>query len=316
MMLITRAREFASLKGGNTPTCYESCLTVLAKFFGCTKDSLEFDKAAREMNGQRALTFVVWLRAQKANDGKKLADNTVHQRIAILRRLFRHLHAIGEIERNPFYDINDAIPKRRRVQKRPTKMIPFDLVPKLLDLPANNTKKGIRDRALLALLFGGGLRRGEVEKLNVGDVSTTVDGVPYLILREPKSGWNQTQSLPEWAWERFSSLISQRKTEGADETSALFTFYYTDGRPRGRLSDETIRRIYLEYCDELGVPGASPHSARATAASLLKAKGFEDRAVSDFLRHTTDSMVRAYDKRMRSPNDNPGILIDFGLNKN
>jgi len=316
MVLINRARDFASLKNGKTPACYEACLTLLSKFIGHDKESANFETAVKEMTHEDAIAFVVWLRGRKAPDGKKMADNTVHQRVAILRRLFRHLYAIGLLETNPFYDITDAVPRRRRVQKRPTKLIPFNQVAKLLDLPEKTTKKGIRDRALLALLFGGGLRRGEAEGLNVGDVESTVEGVPYLVLKEPKSGYNQTQSLPEWAWERFSVLVAQRKSEGAKDNSPLFVFYYADGKARDRLSNETIRRLYQGYCEQVGIKGASPHSARATAASVLKAQGVEDRQVADFLRHTGESMVRVYDKRMRSPATNPGILIDFGLNKN
>lgn len=294
-------RVFGGLKSEATARGYRSALKVLAEWFEVEWDSLEFESAIKALSVQSCMSFVLWMKNRPGQLETKAADETVRLRIVLLRRLFRHFAAVEFVTKNPFDAVSDSIPLRRKRQKRPTKMIPFDRVVQIIEAPSAVTRDGIRDRALLALLFGGGLRRSEVAKLNIDDIRTTADGVPYLLIREAKSGSDQEQALPEWAWERFSILVSQRKSEGAVEGEPLFVFYYDDGRARGRLSVETIRRMYRNYCAALGVAGASPHSARSTAASFLDKAGYTARQIADFLRHSTTQSVDTYIKNIRGP---------------
>jgi integrase len=300
-----------SCKATRTQEAYHCALDSLASFLQVKKDSYAFEQALLSFSPANAARFLSWFRRKKVGDGTVVADSTVSQRLAILRRVFRHLIDIGARMGNPIATLKDFIPTRQRVQKRPTKLIPFDLVQRLLDAPSENTKKGIRDRAILAVLFGGGLRRSEALKLNVGDIGESSDGVPFLILRSTKAGQNQEQSLPSWAWQRLLSYLEQRDSEGDGSESPLFVFYYEDGRQGGRLSESTLARLYKRYAEESGCGSAAPHSARATAVTMLKELGFEDREVARFLRHSTEQMVRAYDKRGRGPAANPGRQLEY-----
>lgn len=304
--VIEAVDEFISCKSPATQRAYHKTLEGFAEFLEVKRDSFAFERALVEFPTMKGMKFLRWIRSRgNEQTGEALADNTVSLRVTILRRVFRLLIDLGVRSGNPFALLNDTIPTRQKVQVRPTKLIPFELVPKILDAPSRYTKDGIRDRAILALLFGGGLRRNEVVKLNIGDIGRTPEGVPYLILRAAKAGTNQEQSLPNWAWSTLEAHLQQRDKEGAKPTDPIFV------TGQGRMSDCTVRRLYYKYTEAVGIVGAACHSARATAATMLKEKGFEDRDVARFLRHSTETMVRAYDKRSRGPAKNPGRSLEY-----
>jgi integrase len=303
--------ELIQCKAINSQRSYHAALDTFAEFLSVKRSSYKFERELLTFTPLKAGKFIRWLRNRKGGDGGRIADTTVAQRVAILRRVFRHLIDIGARVGNPIGVVSDVMPMRQRVQKRPTKLIPFDAVQRILDAPDPSTKEGIRDRALLAILFGGGLRRSEALKLNVGDIGEGNDGVPFLILRATKAGQNQTQSLPAWAWQRVIKYLEQRDDDGSAPQSPLFVFYYRNGESRRRMSERTLARMYKRYAASVGVDGAAPHSARATAVTRLKEMGYEDRDVANFLRHSTETMVRVYDKRGRGPARNPGRMLEY-----
>lgn len=307
--------QLIQCKALNSQRSYHTALEILAEFLGVKRNSYRFEQELLDFTPLKAGKFIRWLKNRKGGDGRRIADTTVAQRTAILRRVFRHLIDIGARTGNPIGVVSDVMPMRQRVQKRPTKLIPFDAVQKILDAPDPSTKEGIRDRALLALLFGGGLRRSEALKLNVGDISEGNDGVPFLVLRATKAGQNQTQSLPAWAWQRVLKYLEQRDDDGSAPQSPLFVFYYKTGQVGRRMAESTLARTYKRYAASVGVEGAAPHSARATAVTRLKEMGYEDRDVANFLRHSTETMVRVYDKRGRGPARNPGRMLEYPRSK-
>ena len=75
-------------------------------------------------------------------------------------------------------------------------MIDFELVMEIVSIPNVETPKGRRDRAILATLFGGGLRRSEVVGLHIGDIKKTSSGTTYLYLRHTKAKKEKSKRFP------------------------------------------------------------------------------------------------------------------------
>lgn len=305
-------RDLILCKAVKTQEAYWRALDFLAAFLRMKRDSYAFERTLLNFHPLNAQRFITWVRHQRLPDGSRYADASIALRLALLRRIFRHLSDLGVAAGNPFALLHDAIPTRQRVQKRPTKLIPYDAISRILDTPDAGTKKGIRDRAILAVMFGGGLRRSEVINLNMNDIGEAADGVPYLVIKSAKGGTTQHQSLPNWAWVRVLAYMEQRDADDPAAHDPLFAFYYKDGEARGRLSDSSLARLYKRHTRSAGVFGAACHSARATAVTMLKEMGFEDRDCAQFLRHRTTQMVQAYDKRARGPRTNPGRQLVYG----
>jgi integrase len=147
--------------------------------------------------------------------------------------------------------------------------------------------------------------------LNVDDGIVNDKGTLSLVLKYAKVGCNQTQSLPSWAAESFTALVSQRAGEGARPGDPLFVFYHQNGFPRDRLSVETIARTYKRYTERVGLGKIPPHSARASAATYLLESGCSDVSVAMFLRHCNEDQVKVYDKRAKTAERNPGLKLNY-----
>lgn len=248
------------------------------------------------------------------------SNATIHKKFAALRRIYRMLVSsnlgIGE---NPFEADRVPPPPKDAGRKRPTQMIDFDLVMEIVSMPNAETEKGRRDRALLATLFGGGLRRSEVVGLRIGDIKRTSSGTTYLYLRHTKAKRDAEQALPRWAADHIWSLVQERKQQGAMDGDYLFVGFTGKGgqtitsRP---MSDTGLYLLFKQYCMAAGAGAfATPHSARATAITKLLADGIPHREVQEFSRHSSIQMVEWYDKRRFSVEESPAKELSYSKKK-
>ena len=265
-----------------------------------------------EATAKDALKFIAHLKERSAPDGSVLSDNTVRNRFHCLHAFYTFLVDMKLAEHNPFRAVKRAISWRQRIQKRPTKLIPFQAVKQILDSPDARTKEGIRDVAMLALWFGCGLRRSELRGLNVGDVLVGMcfskEGEEIYVLRlgRTKAGKRQEQPIPNWAWPFLSTLVSQRKSEDAEAKDPLFVFYYKSGGTGERLSESTVYRIYKEHTQ-----GAAPHSARATFATQLARQGKTLGDIASALRHSSPAQAETYIKIAKGIEENKGREVIY-----
>ncbi len=93
---------------------------------------------------------------------------SVSRKLACLRSFFRFLHGRGEIASNPARLVSSP----RLPKKVPPLLSPAQLEA-VLDLPPSDTDGGVRDRAILELLYSSGVRVGELVALDVEDVALT-----------------------------------------------------------------------------------------------------------------------------------------------
>jgi integrase/recombinase XerD len=238
----------------------------------------------------------------------KLCRATVYNRITLLRHGFQTLVDAGLIEHNPFDNLMVNYKHHTAGQVRPTEMLPFGQVQRLLEGPDNRTRRGIRDRTYFYLLFGCGLRNGEVAALRVGDVQASPEDVPYLLLQKTKAGKAERQPLPEWVSEQVAQQVTMRKRDGAKNGSPLLVEFWADGRPKDtQMNTTSLAKILKWWVQELQIPGrVSPHSARATAITKMLSEGFTYREVQEFARHSSIKMTEHYDKRRFGLVDHPG----------
>jgi len=245
------------------------------------------------------------------------SNRTIAKKFSALRRIYRMLMAYDfGVQRNPFDTERVEPPRASSGQKRPTMMIDYQTVSEILALPDFETPKGLRDLALLGVLFGGGLRRGEVVSLRLSDIRKSPTGTLYLYLRATKSGRDAEQALPLWAARPVEQLLDHRKEAGAVANSYLFVSFRGKGGafPTEKpLSESGLYNLFKGYCEQAGVTAeVSPHSARATAITRLLDEGLPHREVKEFSRHASIQMVELYDKKRRSIDESPARLLDYG----
>jgi integrase len=258
----------------------------------------------------------------KKKDGLESTQSnaTIHKKFAALRRMYRMLIAsnLGVAE-NPFEADKVPPPPKDAGRKRPTQMIDFELVSEIISMPDAGTEKGRRDRAILAILFGGGIRRSELVALRIGDVRKTSAGTTFLYLRHTKAKRDAEQALPDWAAQAVWDLIKERKAQKASEADYLFISFTgraglkATGKP---ISDTGVYLLFKQYCIAAGAGRfATPHSARATAITKLLADGIPHREVQEFSRHASIQMVEWYDKRRFDIEQSPARGLSYTSSK-
>ncbi len=260
--------------------------------------------AGRELSTERRF------RARKSEGLEATQSNaTIAKKFAALRRIYRMWIASGfPIAVNPF-DVDRVPPPAKDAgRKRPTEMVPFALVMRVVNGPDPTTPKGLRDQAILAALFGGGLRRSEVVNLRVGDVRRSSKGTTFLYLRATKAKRDAQQALPGWAAEIVQALATLRRAEGAGDADYLHVSYTGPGGKAPTLrcvSASGVYKLFKHYCRAAGAGRfCTPHSARATAITRLLDSGIPHREVQEFSRHSSIQMVELYDKRRIGVDEN------------
>lgn len=333
-----RISAFLSLKTPNTQNTYVGIIREWVEFLGAkigtpegaravlnAKDlhAIAYKRFLDKKQGQRprvetsenqkeVSTFV---RPKTKNTGtfNTLTNSTISKKFTALRRIYRMLIAASLCKENPF-DIDKVhVTSGKSGQKRPTEMIDFDIVTKIINSPDEKTLKGLRDKTILSLLFAGGLRRSEVANLIIDDVKESQEGTLFLKLRATKSGKDATQALPLWCSSILFKYLNIRLNEGALSGDKLFMG--TLGKDKSNsvpLTTSGIYRLFKKYCLQAGAGAyVSPHSARATAITKLLSDGLSHREVQEFSRHASIQMVEAYDKRLFGVEKNPGKNLKY-----
>lgn len=339
-----RISAFLELKSINTQRTYMSIIKEWCLFLGAEAGSTEAAQFFLQADDLHAVAYKKWLdgrqgikprhqtsvksesreiqsnvrRKATVRDGYQstLANATISKKFAALRRIYKMLISARLYNNsNPFDSEKVPSPSAKSGQKRPTEMITFDKVMEILALPDCSTFKGRRDKAILAVLFGGGLRRSEVVKLRLADVRKTSKGTVFLRLRSTKARKDSDQAIPLWAAQAVADVVKDRLENSAGEGDYLFISYRGKGGnipTTHSFSDNGLYKVFKEYCQRAGVKvPASPHSARATAITKLLTDGLSHREVQEFSRHASVAMVEVYDKRRIGVDQSPAKDLKY-----
>jgi integrase len=140
----------------------------------------------------------------------------------------------------------------------------LDQAQRLLDLPDRETNKGRRDRALLALLVGCGLRRQELAGLRMEDIQQR-DGRWCIVDLAGKGNRVRTVPMPPWAQSAIDDwLAAARFIRGL----VLGAVNKGDRITGQGMSAQSIYEVVQAYGKELGAAALAPHDVRRTFAKL------------------------------------------------
>jgi site-specific recombinase XerD len=173
----------------------------------------------------------------------------------------------------------------------------------LLSSPDITTVSGLRDRAIIAVLLGCGLRRSEVAALTFAHVQQR-DGRWCIVDLVEKHGRVRIAPMPAWvkvatdAWTAASSAA----------TGHVFRPVNRGGMVIGeRLGEKVVWQMLKRYAAEVGVPGIAPHDLRRTCAKLCRAAGGELEQIQLLLGHasvqTTERYLGTKQDLVHAPND-------------
>src|ERR1700720_2411705 len=173
----------------------------------------------------------------------------------------------------------------------------------LLSAPDITTVRGLRDRAILAVLLGCGLRRSEVAALTFTHLQQR-DGRWCIVDLVGKHGRVRTAPMPTWV----KVAIDAWTSSAVIAIGHVFRPINKAGAITGeRLGEKVVWQMLRQYAAEVGVPGIAPHDLRRTCAKLCRAAGGELEQIQLLLGHasvqTTERYLGTKQDLVHAPND-------------
>ena len=210
----------------------------------------------------------------------KLSENSKRRMISAMRGFYKFLLIDGHLTKNP----SDNLDSPQKGFYLP-KFLNQSEIETLLAQPDVSTEVGLRDRAVLELMYSSGLRVSEAVTLTMKDIDLdsgilTTTGKGSKTRRVPVGS-----SAVEWL---KSYLVLRRRKENIEVQNLFVT-------PLGRaMNRQIIYQFIREYAEKCGFQGVSPHTLRHSFATHLIQNRADIRSVQQMLGHSDISTTQIY----------------------
>jgi integrase/recombinase XerC len=210
---------------------------------------------------------------------------TISRKIASLRAFFKYLLREGRVAYNPADMIQSP-----RVEKYLPSFLSVDEAFTLVDGVFNDDVFGLRDKAVIELLYSSGIRVGELSGLNVDDI----DWSSHLMKIRGKGRKERIVPIGGPAMKALRDYTGKRDTMTRSsedgKSQALFL-----NRFGSRLSTRSVARIIDKYVLVSGInKKISPHALRHSFATHLMDGGADMRVIQELLGHESLSTTQKY----------------------
>ncbi|MDR0519149.1 MAG: tyrosine recombinase XerD [Clostridiales Family XIII bacterium] len=232
------------------------------------KDASESDTAA-------------WLMELKS-DNRSAA--TISRKLASVRAFFKYMNTHGIMSTNPSVDIRTP-----KVARKEVEYLTIEEVEGVLTKP-DTSLKGVRDRAILELLYATGMRVTELIEMNIDDVNLRMG---FVTLRGTHSksriiplGRPARAALEEYIYEDRSKLLRDRH----DKEKALFLNYYGE-----RITRQALWKIMKGYAAQAKIEKKiTPQTFRNSFAVHMIQNGADLKTLQELLGHEDISATQIY----------------------
>lgn len=211
------------------------------------------------------------------------APSSVARKVAALRAFYAHLVRQGVLPAHPLRDLGTP-----RLPQRLPRFLTVEETVALLLTPDLRTPQGLRDRAILEMLYSSGVRVGELVALDLDDVDWGRREVQVV----GKGGRERLALVGRPALRALRAYLRQGRPRlaGKRPCPALFL-----NRCGGRLTDRSVRTIVGQYARLAGLgEDVTPHTLRHTFATHLLEGGADLRIVQTLLGHARLTTTQRY----------------------
>lgn len=264
----------------NTERGYMADLQAFREYLG--REGL----ALTDMDRPTLRAYLAWLAAPPRDGGKGYARVSVSRKLTVLRAFYRFLVQEGLFRSTP-------VPSGRSFRLKVSKTLPTFLAhreaARLMDAPDEDTPVGLRDKAILELLYSCGVRLAEIHDMNLPDVKfserTALVRGKGSKERQVIFGRPSEQALQRYLTESRPLLLGETRPH-----QALFLNRY--GQRLSRRSYEKLVRQYSVASG--GRDDVHPHTLRHTFATHMLEGGADLRVIQELMGHSSPSTTQLY----------------------
>jgi site-specific recombinase XerD len=281
-----------SLRSRESKRGYRHAIDEFIQWY-CSEPRLSFSKVV-------VTRFRIFL------ENRNLAAGTINGRLAAVRRLAYEAADAGLL--SP--ELAAGVRRVKGVKKLGVRLgnwLTVEESRRFLQTPPTDTLKGKRDRAILAVLLGCGLRRRELAELEFTHFQQREEHWAIVDL-VGKGGHIRTVPVPEWVKTAIDLWVSS----AGISTGRLFRCVCRAGKVWGNgVSERVVWHVVKQYAKAVGLSQVAPHDLRRSCAKLCHASGGELEQIQFLLGHVSVQTTERYlgcKQRIRGAvNDHIGI---------
>lgn len=272
--LIQQFAEYLSVERGlsyNTIISYQRDLKDFAEFIDKNLKNI----GILEVDHQHIVQYLTYL------SEKGLTTSTMDRRMDSLRTFYKFMVAERYIKNSPA----EVIEHIRSWNKLPTVLSIME-VQELLSKPDTSKPLGLRDKAILELMYASGLRVSEVVELTISDINLEIGYIRCL----GKGNKERIVPVGSKALDAVRSYLESGRPSLNPKGEWLFVNCKGD-----KLTRDGIRRIIQDIAKEAGITKQiSPHTIRHCFATHLLERGADLRSLQEMLGHASISTTQLY----------------------
>ncbi len=253
-----------------------------------------------------AFSRTVVLRYRLELESRRLAPSSINLRLAAVRRLAYEAADTGLLSPELAAGIR-RVKGVKRVGVRLGNWLTAEQSRTLLGVPDTQKLKGRCDRAMLALMLGCGLRRGEVAELRIDHLQQRED---HWVIADlvGKAAHIRTVPVPDWV----KSAVDVWALAAQIKEGRIFRCVSRKGSVWGvGITEKVIWHVVKESAAAAGIAKLSPHDCRRTCARLCHAAGGELEQIQFLLGHvsveTTERYLGCKQRLRNAVNDHIGL---------
>ncbi|MDO4305567.1 MAG: site-specific tyrosine recombinase XerD [Eubacteriales bacterium] len=270
-------REFISYlhntkkTSNNTEVSYQRDLKKMAAYLS--------GRGIREISEVSELDLQSYISEMERSD---FATSTISRSVASIRALFQYLFKEGRIKRDP----SDML-KPPKVEKRAPEILSVEDVDKLLRQPDTATPKGIRDTAMLELLYATGMRVSELLHLRIEDVNLDFG---YVSCHD--NGKERIIPIGNVSRKALVQYMENARPVFVRDYNEKALFTNCSGKAMSR---QGFWKVLKGYADEAGIQGdITPHTLRHSFAVHMLQNGADVKSVQEMMGHSDISTTQIY----------------------
>lgn len=260
----------------NTELSYQRDLMKMMRFLRTQKVEKSKDVTETNLN-----SYILDL------EKKGMAAATVSRNIASMKAFYLYMLKNGEVTTDPAEHL-----KAPKVEKKVPDILSVEEIERLLAQPGERTAKGLRDKAMLELLYATGIRVTELISLRLDDVNWKLD---YIICRDR----NKERIIPfgSKARKALEHYMKSARAELVGEKECDMLFPNCSGESMSR---QGFWKLLKQYVKQAGIQmEITPHTLRHSFAAHLVDNGADLHMVQEMLGHSDISTTMMYAVRTR-----------------